>query len=146
MLNAAELTHSTILMAEDDEDDRELVRAAFRDASVPWSLEFVDDGRGLLEYLRGEAGYAGRPRPKLVLLDLNMPRMDGREALVEIKQDGDLQEIPVIVLTTSRDDSDVRLCYRAGANSFISKPVTHAGLVEVARRIREYWLDLVSLP
>lgn len=135
-----------ILMAEDDDDDRELVRAAFRDARVPWGLEFVDDGQALLDYLRGEGGFRDRPRPAIILLDLNMPRKDGRETLLEMKADENLREIPVLVLTTSRDETDVRQSYRAGANSFISKPVTHAGLVEVMRRVREYWLDLVRLP
>jgi len=135
-----------ILVAEDDEDDRELVRAAFDDARVACGLEFVNDGRDLLEYLRGEAGYAGRPRPSIIMLDLNMPRMDGREALLEIRADEELKEIPVLVLSTSSDDADVHLSYRAGANSFISKPVTHAGLVEVMRRVRDYWLELVTLP
>jgi CheY-like chemotaxis protein len=137
---------SMILMAEDDEDDRELVRDAFRDAKVRCGLEFVNDGQDLLDYLRGAADYADRQQPAIILLDLNMPRMDGREALVEIRADDKLREIPVLVLSTSTDDADVHLSYRAGANSFISKPVTHAGLVEVIRRVRDYWLELVRLP
>lgn len=133
-------------MAEDDEDDREFMTAAFRDADVPWRLEFVNDGLELIEYLRRGEEVVAAQLPAIIVLDLNMPRKDGREALSEIKADEALREIPVLVLSTSREAEDVRLSYRAGASSFISKPVTHAGMVEVVRQVREYWIDLVKLP
>jgi CheY-like chemotaxis protein len=136
----------TILMADDDEDDRELARDAFHDAGLDGEIRFVDDGQHLLDYLRDQERRLARDRPGIIVLDLNMPRMDGREALTEIKADDSLCEIPVVVLTTSRDVEDVQRCYCAGASSFIAKPVTHAGLVDVMRHIKDYWFDFVELP
>lgn len=138
--------HVTILMAEDDEDDREMAREAFHAAGVSGAIKFVLDGQQLLDYLRDTAHSTGSGRPGIIVLDLNMPRKDGREALAELKDDGFLCEIPVIVLTTSADGEDVRRCYCGGASSFITKPVTHAGLVDVMRDLKRYWFEVVQLP
>jgi CheY-like chemotaxis protein len=136
----------TILMADDDEDDRDLARDAFMDAGLDGEIRFVHDGQHLLEYLRDQEPELEKVRPGIIVLDLNMPRMDGREALTEIKSDDSLCEIPVVVLTTSTDAEDVSRCYCAGASSFIAKPVTHAGLVDVMRHLKDYWFDCVELP
>jgi len=136
----------TILMAEDDEDDRDLAQDAFRDAGLTGQIRFVLDGQELVDDLRRHAGSAHPKRPDIVLLDLNMPRMDGREALAEIRGDESLRDIPVVVLTTSTDEEDIRRSYRLGANSFIAKPVTHAQLVDVMRELATYWFEVVKLP
>ncbi|HEV2786156.1 MAG TPA: response regulator [Solirubrobacteraceae bacterium] len=139
----------TILLADDDEDDRLMTRDALREARLHNDLRTVVDGVELLEYLRGEGAYvdpASAPRPGLVLLDLNMPRMDGREALREIKRDPALRSLPVVVLTTSKAEEDVIRTYDLGVNSFISKPVTFVGLVDVMKTFTRYWLEIVDLP
>jgi CheY-like chemotaxis protein len=140
----------TILLADDDEEDRELTRDALQDARLANEMKFVVDGQDLMDYLRRTGRYADpsvdAPRPGIILLDLNMPKKDGREALAEIKADESLRRIPVIVLTTSKDDEDVLRTYDLGANSFITKPVTFAGLVEVMRTWSRYWFELVELP
>jgi CheY-like chemotaxis protein len=140
----------TILMADDDEDDRDLARDALLEARVANPLRFVVDGQDLLDYLRREGAYADpsvdAPRPGIILLDLNMPKKNGREALAEIKADDSLKRIPIVVLTTSKDEQDVLTTYHLGANSFITKPVTFAGLVEVMRAWGRYWFELVDLP
>jgi two-component system, response regulator len=137
-------------MAEDDEDDRELAQDAMHEAWNGERLRFVSDGRDLMDYLRREGRYADpaadAPRPEIILLDLNMPKKDGREALAEIKADEALRQIPVIVLSTSHDPSDIGHAYDLGVNSFITKPVTFPGLVEVLRVWTHYWLGIVSLP
>lgn len=136
----------TILMADDDEDDRDLARDAFEDAVLDGEIRFVLDGQDLLDYLRDRDRQRATDRPGIIVLDLNMPRMDGREALSEIKADSSLCKIPVVVLTTSKDNEDIHRCYCAGASSFIAKPVTHAGLVDVMRHLKDYWFDFVELP
>jgi len=139
----------TILLADDDEDDRLMTREALLDARLHNDLRSVIDGVDLLEYLRREGRYADAkqaPRPGLILLDLNMPRMDGREALAEIKNDPALRSIPVVVLTTSRADEDIVRSYDLGVNSFITKPVTFQGLVEAMKVVSRYWLEIVDLP
>jgi len=137
-------------MADDDEDDRDLARDALRNASLAGEMRFVVDGQDLMDYLRREGSYAGEsadaPRPGIVLLDLNMPKKDGREALAEMKADQSLRSIPVVVLTTSRDESDILRTYDLGVNSFITKPTTFAGLVEMMRTWKQYWMELVELP
>ncbi|HEU4559202.1 MAG TPA: response regulator [Longimicrobium sp.] len=146
MTGAAPLT---IVMADDDEDDRLLARDALREAPVTVTLRFVEDGGELLEYLRRERRYAppaDAPAPSLVLLDLNMPRMGGMEALREIRRDPALRRIPVVVMTTSGEREDVVKSYELGANSFITKPVSFSGLVEVMRTLGRYWGGTVSLP
>jgi two-component system, response regulator len=140
----------TILMADDDEEDRELTRDALQDARLASEMRFAVDGQDLMDYLRRAGRYAGpsadAPRPGIILLDLNMPKKDGREALAEIKADESLRRIPVVVLTTSKDEEDVLRTYDLGVSSFITKPVTFAGLVEVMRTWTRYWLEIVELP
>ncbi len=138
-----------VLMADDDEDDRLLTKDAFVHARIANELRFVTDGVELLQYLRHEGAYAdprAAPMPGLILLDLNMPRMDGREALRAIRADPALCHIPVIVLTTSRADIDVYRSYALGANSYIPKPVDFKGLVEAMRELGRYWFHIVELP
>jgi CheY-like chemotaxis protein len=136
----------TILMADDDADDRELAREALAESRVLNELHAVSDGAELLEFLRHEGRYADAPRPDLILLDLNMPKLDGREALGALKNDPKLRSIPVVILTTSHAEEDVVRSYDLGANSFISKPVTFVGLVDVMRELGKYWVVIVELP
>lgn len=138
-----------ILVAEDDPDDRFLIEDAFLENKISNSIDFVEDGEELMEYLYRNAQCSdrkGQSLPGLILLDLNMPRMDGRQALKLIKADENLKNIPVVVLTTSRADEDVARAYGLGVNSFISKPVTFEGLVEVTRVLTDYWIQIVRLP
>ena len=138
-----------ILMADDDPDDRMLTRDAFAECGVANDLFFVEDGEDLMDYLRRRNRYNEphkAPRPGLILLDLNMPRKNGREALKEIKNDPDLCRIPVVVLTTSQAEEDVVRSYQLGANSFITKPVTFDGLVDVMQSLKHYWLQTVAMP
>lgn len=138
-----------ILLADDDEEDRMLAADAMRESRVANDLRFVEDGEELLDYLYKRGPYAApdaAPTPGLILLDLNMPRKDGREALREIKADPDLRRIPVVVLTTSKAEEDIYRTYDLGANSFITKPVSFEGLVNVMRDIGRYWIEIVELP
>ena len=138
-----------ILLADDDEEDRMLTGDALKESRVLNDLRFVADGEELLEYLRHAGRYGdprSAPRPGLILLDLNMPRKDGREALREIKADRDLRRIPIIVLTTSKAEEDIYRTYDLGANSFITKPVAFQSLVEIMKEIGRYWIEIVELP
>ena len=138
-----------ILMADDDDDDRLLARDALTESKVQGSLRFVENGEELMDYLCHRGKYqesVNAPRPGLILLDLNMPLKDGREALKEIKTDPELKRIPVVVLTTSKADTDVGDIYELGANSFISKPFKFDAFVNVMRAIGQYWLHTVELP
>jgi CheY-like chemotaxis protein len=139
----------TILLADDDEEDRMLTSEALAESRVANDLRFVTDGEELLDYLYNRGKYtdhASAPAPGLILLDLNMPRKDGREALREIKADPDLRRIPVIVLTTSKAEEDIYRTYDLGANSFITKPVHFNALVDVMKEIGKYWIEIVELP
>jgi CheY-like chemotaxis protein len=139
----------TILMAEDDPDDRLMAREAFEESRLANSLYFVHDGLELMDYLQRRGAYADAqrsPRPGVILLDLNMPRKDGREALREIKADSDLRRIPIVILTTSKAEEDILRSYDLGANSFITKPVTFESLANVVRTISSYWFEIVELP
>ena len=139
----------TILMADDDADDRQLTKEAFEESRLANDLRFVEDGEELLDYLKRRGKYgdpANSPRPGLILLDLNMPRKDGREALAEIKGDPDLRRIRVVVMTASKAEEDVVRTYDLSASSYISKPVTFEGLVDVIRTLGKYWLEIVELP
>lgn len=139
----------TILMADDDADDRQLTREALEDARLINDIRFVENGEELLEYLRRQGRYAPpveAPRPGIILLDLNMPRKDGRTVLKEIKQDPDLRTIPVVVLTTSKSDEDVYRSYDLGVNSYIVKPVTFEALVDTLQTLEKYWFEIVELP
>ena len=138
-----------ILLADDDAEDRMLASSALEESRVVNDLRFVEDGEELLDYLYHRGKYAAEgtsPTPGLILLDLNMPRKDGREALREIKADPDLRRIPVVVLTTSKAEEDIYRTYDLGANSFITKPVSFEGLVSVMRDIGRYWIEIVELP
>lgn len=138
----------TILVADDDEDDRNSIRKAWAKSRVANNLRFVEDGEELIEYLQRKGKYndpASSPRPALILLDLNMPRKDGREALREIKATPELRHIPIVVLTTTQADQDIRRSYDLGANSVISKPVTFEALVEVLQVLGKYWIEIVDL-
>jgi CheY-like chemotaxis protein len=139
----------TILLTDDDEEDLQMTQEALRESRLGNDLRITRDGEELMDYLHRRGRYSDpsdAPRPGLILLDLNMPRKDGREALAEIKVDPDLRRIPVIMLTTSKAEEDIFRSYDLGVNSFISKPVTFAGLVEAMRVVSEYWFEIVDLP
>jgi two-component system, response regulator len=139
----------TILMADDDADDRDMARDAFAESHLVNDLRFVYDGVELMDYLKRRGRYAdaeASPRPGVILLDLNMPKKDGREALAEIKADPTLQNIPIIILTTSKQEEDILRSYQLHANSYITKPVTFDALVRVVSALGRYWLEIVELP
>lgn len=140
----------TILMADDDEDDRLLTAGALKRSRLINDVRFVVDGDDLMQYLRRTGVYAPggqpAPRPGLILLDLNMPKKDGREALAEIKSDPALRGIPVVVLTTSKGEEDIVRTYELGVNSFVSKPVSFEELAQVMQTLAGYWFELVELP
>jgi len=139
----------TILLADDDADDRMLAKDALKESRLANDLRFVENGEELMEYLRRQGPFADAadsPTPGLILLDLNMPRKDGREALKEIKSDPNLRHIPIVVLTTSKAEEDIYRTYDLGVNSFITKPVTFDGLVNVMRTLGTYWFEIVELP
>ena len=139
----------TILMADDDPDDREMTREAFAESFLNNDLRFVEDGVELMDYLCRRGKYAdpdSSPFPGLLLLDLNMPRMDGREALQQIKKDPHLKSLRVVILTTSKAEEDIHRSYDLSATSYISKPVTLAALIEVIKTMGKYWLEIVELP
>ncbi|MEM7555086.1 MAG: response regulator [Cyanobacteria bacterium P01_A01_bin.84] len=139
----------TILMADDDDDDCVLAREALEESQLVTELHIVRDGEELMDYLYRRGIYDNQknlPLPNIILLDLNMPKKDGREVLREIKADPQLRQIPVIVLTTSKAQEDIYRSYDLGANSFIIKPRSFASFVEVMRTIGKYWFDIVELP
>ncbi len=139
----------TILVADDDADDRLLIKDAFDENGVSNSLAFVKDGEELMDYLHRRGAYEDlkdSPFPGLILLDLNMPKKDGRAALKEIKTDKALQRIPVVVLSTSQAKEDIERTYGLGVSSFITKPVTFDELCDVAKTLSHYWCDIVALP
>jgi len=147
--NDARRERVTILMADDDEDDRLIAREALAESRLVNEIRFVVDGEDLMDYLRRRGRYgspAAAPRPGLVLLDLNMPKKDGREALAEIKADPELRHIPVVVLTTSKAEEDVVRSYDLGVNSYITKPISFQGLVNVMKDLERYWFEIVELP
>jgi CheY-like chemotaxis protein len=138
-----------ILLADDDEEDRLLTCEALTESRLSNNIYCVTDGEDLMDYLRHQGKYAPparAPRPGLILLDLNMPKKDGREALLEIKADPNLRQIPIVVLTTSVTDEDIMRSYDSGASSFISKPVTFEGMVELMKGLGRYWFEIVGLP
>ena len=148
-MNANPPKSIVILMADDDADDRLLAKDALAECQLPSELHFVENGEELLDYLHRRGKYtqlSESPRPGLILLDLNMPKKDGREALREIKADPGLRKIPVVVLTTSKADTDIGRIYELGANSFIAKPVSFESLVDVMKILGRYWFEIVELP
>ena len=139
----------TILMADDDAEDRQMTREAFEASRLVNDLRFVVDGVELMDYLCRRNHYAdpvSSPRPGLILLDLNMPKKDGRQALTEIKADPNLRNIRVVVMTTSKAEEDILRTYDLGASSYVTKPITFAALVDVISTLGRYWLEIVELP
>jgi len=139
----------TILMADDDEDDRMLTKQAFDESRLVNDLRFVHDGEELMEYLQRRGRFKdpdAAPRPSLILLDLNMPKKDGHQALREIKADPQLRQIRIVILTTSKAQEDIYKVYDISASSFITKPVTFEALVDVIKTLGKYWLEIVELP
>jgi CheY-like chemotaxis protein len=138
-----------ILMADDDPDDCMLAREALAESRLANELYIVSDGEELMDYMyqRGKYSAPGSaPRPALILLDLNMPKKDGRQVLQELKSDPNLRQIPVLVLTTSKAEEDIHRSYQLGANSYITKPVTFTSLIEVMQTLGKYWFEIVELP
>ncbi len=139
----------TILIADDDSDDRMMLRDAFQENRLANDLKFVEDGEALMDYLFRRGKFEDPsiyPSPGLILLDLNMPKKDGREALKEIKADPYLRGIPVVILTTSKAEEDIYRTYNLGVNSFITKPVTFESLVLITKELGRYWFEIVELP
>jgi two-component system, chemotaxis family, response regulator Rcp1 len=135
-----------ILLVEDNPGDVDLARVALGDCKLHNNLEVVDDGEKAMAFLRGQSPYVGAPRPDLILLDLNLPRKDGREVLAEVKADDDLKRIPVVILTSSQAEEDVLKSYDLHANCFITKPIGLDQFLHVVRSIQEFWLSIVVLP
>lgn len=138
-----------ILVADDDADDRMMIKDAFEESRLGNPVDFVEDGVQLMNYLRREGEYASlveQAYPGFILLDLNMPRKDGRTALREIKASPILQRIPIVILTTSKAEEDIVRTYNLGVNSFICKPVTFDSLVEIVKTVGRYWIEIVALP
>lgn len=138
-----------ILIADDDADDRMMAKEALEENRLANEIRFVVDGEDLMDYLNCRGKYdapGSAPRPGLILLDLNMPKMDGREALAEIKNDPELRQVPVVVLTTSKAEEDIYRTYQLGVNSFITKPVSFTSLAEVMKTLTKYWFEIVELP
>jgi len=136
-------------MADDDADDRQMTKEAFEESHLTNDLRFVEDGVELMDYLQRRGKYsdpASSPLPGLILLDLNMPKKDGREALQELKADPRLKAIRIVVLTTSKAEEDIFRTYNLSAASYITKPVTFAALIDVVRTLGKYWLEIVELP
>ncbi len=139
----------SILLVEDSEDDYEATIRAFKKANLHNPIAWCRSGQEALDYLHQEGDYkkeAKEQHPDLVLLDLNMPGMDGRKTLQLIKENSDLKKIPVVILTTSGDERDIETCYRMGANTYVQKPVNFDGLIEAIRGLKEYWFDTALLP
>jgi CheY-like chemotaxis protein len=136
----------SVLLVEDDPGDVVLIREAFEHNKLYNTLHVVSDGVQALEFLRGEGEHAGAPRPDLVLLDLNLPRKDGREVLAEVKADPDLRTIPIVVLTTSEAEEDIVRSYDLHANAYVTKPVDFERFIEVVRQIDDFFVSVVKLP
>jgi chemotaxis family two-component system response regulator Rcp1 len=145
-MTTTEVRHVEILLVEDSPSDTELTIEALKEAKVRNHLSIVEDGVKALEFLRRQGKYSEAPRPDLIMLDLNLPRKDGREVLAEIKSDDSLKTIPVVVLTTSRAEQDVLQAYKHHANCYITKPVDFEQFLNVVRSVESFWLMLVTLP
>lgn len=146
MENTGELKPAQVLLVEDNEDDVELTLEALKDSKVRMDIHVVSDGIMALKFLYQKDEYADMPRPDLILLDLNLPRMDGRELLEKIRNDPDLTSLPVVVLTTSEDGDDIQNMYKLHANCYITKPVDFMQFTEIVKKIEGFWLQLVKLP
>lgn len=148
MLQTMKLRSQSILMVEDSEDDYEATIRAFKKVNLQNPIFWCKSGRDALNFLKHEGSYKDSKveKPGLILLDLNMPGVDGRKFLQLAKDDVSLKSIPVIILTTSDDERDVTACYQAGANTYVRKPVTFDGLIEAIKRLKEYWFEIALLP
>ena len=135
-----------ILLVEDNPGDERLTREALKEGKVYSNLHWVKDGVEALEFLRKQGKYAGKPRPDIILLDLNLPKKDGREVLQEIKNDDSLKRIPVVILTTSKAEEDILRSYDLHANAYVTKPVDFTRFIEVVRQIDEFFVTVVKLP
>lgn len=140
------LTEIHVLLVEDDPGDVLMTQEAFEHHKLRNQLHVVSDGVEALAFLRGEGEYAGSPRPGLILLDLNLPRKDGREVLEEVKKDETLRSIPVVVLTTSQAEEDILRSYNLHANAYVAKPVDFERFIEVIRQIDDFFVSVVKLP
>ena len=146
MTEICDYNPAQVLLVEDNEDDVELTLEALKDSAVRMAIHVVSDGEAAMAFLRGEGQYADKPRPDLVLLDLNLPIMDGREVLKEIREDPDLTNLPVVVLTMSSAEEDICKAYELHANCYITKPVDFMKFAEIIKKIEGFWLQLVKLP
>jgi CheY-like chemotaxis protein len=135
-----------VLLVEDDDGDVLMTKEAFEHHKIRNNLHVVNDGEQALQFLRREGEYADAPRPGLILLDLNLPRRDGREVLAELKNDPELRLIPVVVLTTSEAEEDIVRSYALHANAYVSKPVDFERFIEVIRQIDDFFVTVVKLP
>ena len=135
-----------ILLIEDNLGDIRLTKEALKDSKLKNNLSVTTNGVDALAFLRGQDQYTGAPRPGIILLDLNLPKMDGREVLAEIKDDDKLKRIPVVILTTSEDEKDVFTTYDLHANCYITKPVDLDRFVEIVKTIEGFWFQIVKLP
>jgi CheY-like chemotaxis protein len=135
-----------VLLVEDDPGDTLMIREAFEHHSITHALHHVPDGVEAMAFLHGEGEYAGSPRPHLILLDLNLPRMDGRQVLKEVKSDPELRAIPVVVLTTSEADEDILRSYELHANAYVTKPVDFDRFIEAVRMTDDFFVNVVKLP
>ncbi len=143
------LKHVEILLADDDAEDRMLIIDALKESRLKNNIQCVENGEELLDFLNNRNKYSDKskfPLPGIILLDLNMPRKDGREALREIKADNRLRHIPIIILTTSKAEEDILKTYNIGVNSFITKPVSFNSMVETMKTLNKYWFEIVELP
>jgi len=148
-MTLSEMTDSSllqVLLVEDNPGDVRLTREAFKDAKMHLEMHVVGDGVEAMEFLHRLGKFAAKPRPDLILLDLNLPRKDGRDVLAEIKGDSSLMTIPVVILTTSASDVDIESSYLLHANCYISKPVDMEGFLTVVKSIDDFWLSIVRLP
>ena len=145
-MNASPARPIQILLVEDSPGDVRLTEEILREAKVANDLHVVEDGEQAMEFVGGRGSHGGAPRPDLILLDLNLPRKDGREVLAELKADPELRPIPVIVLTTSSADRDVLRSYDLNANCYITKPIDLDDFISVVRSIEAFWLSIVRLP
>jgi chemotaxis family two-component system response regulator Rcp1 len=146
MSKQTEGTPIELLMVEDNEGDARLTREVMRDSKVKNTIHHVLDGVEAMDFLRKQGKYANAPRPDLILLDLNLPRKDGREVLMDIKKDEDLMRIPVVILTVSNDEADILKSYNLHANCYITKPIDLTQFLKVVRSIEDFWLTIVKLP
>jgi CheY-like chemotaxis protein len=135
-----------ILVVEDSKGDIGLIEEVFEDAKIGNIIHIVEDGEEAIDFLRGKGQFSGSPRPDIILLDLNLPKKDGREVLEEVKGDDELKNIPIVVLTTSKAEEDILKSYNLHANAYITKPVDFDQFLDVVKSIENFWLEIVKLP